>query len=307
MKSILRLGVAALWTWLLWRLLGPEIVPRFRSPQRRPIRVPGRTVFVGEHELFVRELGPEDAPPLVLVHGWSFDGEMAFYRLMPRLAEHYRVIVPDHRNHGKSDWIRGHYDVADLADELAGVLDEVGSESATVFGYSLGGMVAQELARRHPRHVNRLVLMATAANPVPNRRWQTRIGMVLARAVTRVSVREVTATSMGILRRAGALDPHHERWLWQSLLRRDPTLYFEVGAAVWRFDSRDWVGRLTIPICVMITTNDQLVPPARQYELAGRLPSATVVELVGARHEAVYDRSDEIVKEIVAFTSAEIG
>jgi pimeloyl-ACP methyl ester carboxylesterase len=290
---------------MVWRLFGPEIVPRFRSPQRRPIRVPGRTVFVGEHEMFVRELGPEDAPPLVLIHGWSFDGEMAFYRLIPGLAEQFRVIVPDHRNHGKSDWIRGHYEVADLADELAGILDAAGCDSATVVGYSLGGMVAQELARRHPRHVDRLMLMATAARPVPKYRWPTRLGMVFVRAVARVSVREMTAASLGILRRANALDPHHERWLWQSLLRRDPTLYFEAGAAVWRFDSRDWVGRLDVPICVIITTEDQLVPVATQYELAGRLPGAEIVELVGARHEAVYDRADEIVKEIVAFAAAE--
>jgi pimeloyl-ACP methyl ester carboxylesterase len=304
MRLLRRLAAAALGSWLTWRLFGPEIIPRFLPPQQRPIRAPGRTIFVGEHELFVREIGPEEAPPLVLVHGWSFDGEMAFYRLIPELVDHFRVIVPDHRNHGKSDWIRGHYEVADLADELAGILDAVGCERATVVGYSLGGMVAQELARRHPRHVKRLMLIATAARPVAEHRWTARIGMVLARAVARVSVREMTAVSLAILRRANALDPHHERWLWQSLLRRDPTLYFEAGAAVWRFDSTKWVGRLDVPTCVVITTEDQLMPVAAQYELAGRLPAAEVVELVGARHEAVYDRADEIVKEIVAFAAA---
>jgi len=305
MKSFRRLVAGALGSWLLWRLFGPELMPRFVSPQRRPIRVPGRSVFVGEHELFVREVGPEDAPPLVLVHGWSFDGEMAFYRLVPALAEQFRVIIPDHRNHGKSDWVRGHYEVADLADELAGVLDAIDSQQATVVGYSLGGMVAQELARRHPRHVGRLILMATAARPVGRARWQLRAGIVLIRAIARVSVREMTASSMGVLRRAGALDPHHERWLWESLLRRDPTLYFETGSAIWRFDSRGWVGRLTIPIKVIITTRDQLVPPEVQYELAGRTASAEIVELVGARHEAVYNYADEITSEIIEFASAE--
>jgi pimeloyl-ACP methyl ester carboxylesterase len=305
MKSVGRLLVAALGSWFVWRLFGPELIPTFRTPQRRPVRVPGRTVFVGENEFFVRETGPEDAPPLVLVHGWTFDSEMAFYELIPPLAGQFRVIVPDHRNHGKSDWIRGHFDVADLADELAGVLDAVGSGPATVVGYSLGGMVAQELARRHPRHVSRLVLLATAARPAPKYRWPLRIGMVFVRAVSRVSMHEMTATSLGVLRRSGSLDPHHERWLWQALLKRDPTLYMEIGASAWRFDSRDWVGRLAVPVCVIITTRDQLVPVAAQYELVGRLPDAEVVELVGARHEAVYNRAHEIVKEIAAFATAD--
>jgi homoserine acetyltransferase len=62
---------------------------------------------------------------------------------------------------------------------------------------------------------------------------------------------------------------------------------------------------LAVPVCVIITTRDQLVPVAAQYELVGRLPDAEVVELVGARHEAVYNRAHEIVKEIAAFATAD--
>ena len=306
MRLLLRSLVALLGGWLLWRLFGPELVPRFRAPQRRPLRIPGRTVLVGEHELFVREAGPADGPPLVLVHGWSFDGEMAFYRLIPLLAERFRVIVPDHRNHGKSDWVRGHFEVSDLADDLAGVLDAVGSSQATVVGYSLGGLVAQELTRRHPRHVSRLMLLATAARPLGQRRALLRVGMWLLRAVARVSVREMSATSLGVLRRTGSIDPHHERWMWEALLRRDPTLYWESGAAIWRFDSRSWVGRLEVPIAVVIMTRDQLMLPRVQYELAGCIKHAEIIELVGARHEAVYDRAGELAKEIAAFADTDL-
>ena len=274
------------------------------SPQRRPLRIPGRTVFVGEHEMFVREAGAADAPPLVLVHGWSFDGEMAFYRLIPLLAEQFRVIVPDHRNHGKSDWIRGHYEISDLADDLAGVLDALDVHQATVVGYSLGGLVAQELTRRHPRHVGRLMLLATAARPLGRNRGLLRIGIWLLRAVARVSVHEMSAMSMNVLRSTESIEPQHERWMWQALLRRDPTLYWATGAAIWRFDSRAWVGRLDVPIAVVIMTHDQLMLPRAQYELAGRIPDAEIIEVVGARHEAVYDRADELVKEISRFAGA---
>ena len=62
--------------------------------------VPGRSVFVGRHEFFVRELGDPEAPVLVLIHGWNFVGEMAFHKLAALLATRDRVVVPDLRNHG---------------------------------------------------------------------------------------------------------------------------------------------------------------------------------------------------------------
>ena len=104
--------------WVVWRLLGPDLAPEYHGVQERPLKLPGRSVFVGPREFFVRESGPVDAPVVVLVHGWSFDGEMTYFRVIPQLAERYRVIVPDLRDHGKTDRIRGRFEIADLAEEL---------------------------------------------------------------------------------------------------------------------------------------------------------------------------------------------
>lgn len=287
--------------WLAWRLFGPDLDPRFVGPQTRPIDVPGRTVRVGRHEIFVRVAGDPDAPPLVLVHGWSFDGEMNFHGIIPGLAERYRVIVIDQRGHGKSDRIRGKFDVTDLADELAGALDVLGIDRATVVGYSLGGMVAQTLAYRHPAKVDRLVLAATAARPVAIARPLVRVAFWLARAVARVSTKEMAFVTFTLLRRSGILVRDNEAWLWENLRHRDPTLYYEAGYAAWRFDSRSWVGRLRVPTLVIITTSDQIVLPRTQYELATLLHEPEVAELVGARHESILGRADEYVKLIAAF------
>jgi pimeloyl-ACP methyl ester carboxylesterase len=277
------------------------MLARFSPGQQRPLRVPGRTVFVGEREFFVREAGRADAPPLVLVHGWGFDGEMNFHNIIEPLAEHFRVVVPDHRNHGKSDWIRGSFDVTDLADELAGVLDAVGVTRATVLGYSLGGMVTQELARRHPGHVDRMILAATAAYPVHRLRPLARIGMWAARSLARVSTHEIAAGSSRLLQRVGALDPKHERWMRAALLRRDPTLFYEAGHAAWRFDSRGWAGKLPQPAMVIITTTDHIVEPIAQQVLADLLSDAEVVELVGGDHDSILSDPAAYVDAIKRF------
>ena len=105
-------------------------------------------------------------------------------------ARRFRVIVPDLRNHGKSDWVRGRVEITDLADDLAGILDTVGIQNATVLGYSMGGMVVQELARRHPRHVGSMILAATASYPISEMRIPTRVAFWLARGGLRVSLHE---------------------------------------------------------------------------------------------------------------------
>jgi pimeloyl-ACP methyl ester carboxylesterase len=287
--------------WLVWRVFGPEIQPRTVGIQRRPMAVSGRTVLVGERELFVREMGPAEAPPVVLIHGMGFDGEMTYHRLAPLLADRYRVVIPDHRTFGKSDWPRGRYEISDLADDLAGVLDAIGIGAATVFGYSLGGMVAQELAYRHPRHVARLVLAGTAAVPIPRFRVLARVAFWLGRAVMRLSRVDFAMATTRVMRRSGAIAPEHLRWLRGSLLRRDPTLYYEAGHAALRFDSRSWIGGLRVPTMVIVPTRDQVVLPGAQYDLAARLRDPTVVELAGARHESIINRAEEYAATVAEF------
>jgi 3-oxoadipate enol-lactonase len=293
-----RLASSAVLAWLLWRSFGPELPVRYSSPQRRPLRVAGRTVFVGEREFFVRETGPEDAPRLVLVHGWSLDGEMTYYPLIEALADRYRIIVPDLRNHGKSDWVRGRYEPSDMADELAGVLDALGVRNAVVMGYSLGGMVVMELARRHRYLVGSAVLAATAARPVPLRRPLAWAWFWLARAIARVSRREAAHLTVRVLRFTGSLDRSHERWMYEGLVRRDGTLFYNAGFAAWHFDARSWVGGLGVPTTVVIPTSDRLIPVDAQEELAELLPDAEIVRLRGAGHESIFTRVDDYIAVI---------
>lgn len=71
--------------------------------------------------------------------------------------------------------------------------------------------------------------------------------------------------------------------------------------ALLRFDSRPWIGRIGLDTMVIIPTEDLLVPPAWQYELAGLIPDVRVVEVVGARHEVVWSHPDRILDELNEF------
>ncbi len=294
------LGVLGL-GWVAWRLFGPDIEPVYDGAQVRPIHVSGRTVFVGEHEIFVRESGPEDAPPLVLVHGWSFDGEMNFFPIIPALSEHFRVIVPDHRNHGKSDRIRGSFEIHDLAADIVGVLDELGYDEVDLFGFSMGGMASQVIAHRHPERIRRLILAGTAAFPIDRHRPGALVAFWVARALARFSKKEAALFTFRFLRRTRIIESAHERWMWAALMNRDPSLFYESANAAWRFDSRPWVGEIDRPTMVIIPTADQVVPVRTQYDLAGRIDGAEIVEIPDVGHESILSRPDAYVEAIKGF------
>jgi len=287
--------------WVLWRTFGPEPRPRATGRQTRPEGATGRSVLAGRHEFFVRESGPADAPPIVLLHGWLYDSHATWNRIVPLLAEQRRVIAIDLRNHGKSDRIRSRFDIADLADDIARVFDVLGIAGVPVVGYSMGGMTAQELVLRHPGRVSHLVLGATAAHPVARPRRLSVASMYLSRTISRIDRFLLPRIAHTYLTRTGAIAAEHSAWLWQQLVDRDVDLYYEAGFAIVRFDTRDRLGQIDVPTLCIIPTADQLIPAAQQYETASGIAGSTTVELVGGRHEAVMTHGDEIAKAILSF------
>lgn len=285
---------------VLYRLFGPFLTPRFPGEQVHPWPIPGRTVFAGAGEFLVREAGPPDGPPVVLIHGLAGSSVAEWYRVGPLLAEDHRVLLVDNRGHGLSPQTRGGYEIDEEADDIAEVIRSVGASNITLVGYSLGGTIAQALAHRHPDLVDRLVLIATFASHPPLYRWMRIIGFVLARAWERITGAGTPEVRSAYLLGTRAVDAHHAQWLWEETHRRDPEAGAQAAFAMLRFDSRPWIADLAVPTTVVIPTRDQLVPTAWQYELAGWLPEVDVVEIPGGRHELPWTHAREVTDVIVS-------
>lgn len=286
---------------LLWRMFGPRFHPRFRPPQEHPLRVPGHTVFVGDDEFLVREMGPDGGVPVLLVHGLAGTSLTEWYQVAPKLAVDRRVIMIDHRGHGLSARGDLRFDVADDADDLAGVLDALDVGRVDVVGYSMGGVIAQALARRHPGRVRKLVLMATFATHSNGYRWLRRIGAILTRAWERLTGFGTPEVRSGYLIATGAVAPEHARWVWRETLRRDVESGAQATFALLRFDSREWIGKLDVETMVVVPGNDFLVPPPWQHALAEAIPHVELVEIPGAGHEMVWTHSGRIADELRSF------
>ena len=102
--------------------------------------------------------GAEDAPPLVLVHGWP-QHWWAWRHVIPALAERHRVIVPDLRGHGWSEAPPAHYEKEQLATDLLALMDVLGVARVSWIGHDWGGWVGQLVALRAPERIERMLVL----------------------------------------------------------------------------------------------------------------------------------------------------
>ena len=123
------------------------------------VAVHHRTVSVNGHNVFYREAGPQDAPVLLLLHGYPTSSHM-FRHLIPRLAGQYRVIAPDHIGFGRSSAPSVEaftYTFAALAEVTLGFLEELEVDAYTVYTQDYGAPIAWRLALANPAAVKGVI------------------------------------------------------------------------------------------------------------------------------------------------------
>jgi pimeloyl-ACP methyl ester carboxylesterase len=255
----------------VWQVLGQEAVPRTGL-----VELPGRGVTrVWECA------GPPGAGTLMLIHGVACTAELNWGKVFAPLAAHFRVIAADLR--GRGDGIRAgsRFRLEECADDVAALAAVLDIGKFTAVGYSMGGMVAQLVYRRHASLLSGLVLCSTAASVGSAAQTLASVALTAAAAGLRWNpvLQLLSAEGPGLALLGPIDDPATARWA-RAQLRRT-TLASAVSAiqAVCQFNSDVWISQVDIPTAVVVTTRDRIVPASRQLGLARAIPGASAHEV----------------------------
>ena len=241
-----------------------------------------------------------DGPDLVLLHGWALHGGM-WGPWIDELARHARLHLVDLPGHGRSPWPAG---VRDLAGLAAAVRPAV-PDGAAVLGWSLGGMVALELARG-PR-LAALVLVATTPRFVVDTDWEHGLSPELLAEFARGLASDHRATVQNFLALQTRGDERaHEtlRQLRRSLDAHGPpdAAALEAGLAILgSADLRSALPRIAVPTLVIAGDHDRITPPGAGLELAARLPQARLAAIARSGHAPFLSHGPQVLAEVRGF------
>lgn len=232
---------------------------------------------------FVRTIkGPPGAPTVVLLHGLAATAALNWHQAFTPLSEHFRVIAPDLRGHGRGIRSLRRFRLADCAADVAETLRALDGEPAIAVGYSMGGPVAQLLWRDHRDVVSGLVLCATGADFVPGNRERyalIALSQILA-GTTRIGA-VATLVPGAVMRRVlnvpgGANATPMAVWARREMSKHSPRMLLEAGQSLATYSSRDWLHEVDVPTSVLVTTRDSAVLPMAQFRMATEIRNSHV-------------------------------
>lgn len=230
--------------------------------------------------LHYRLHGTEGAPAVALANSLGTDARI-WDEVIDRLAGRYRVLSYDKRGHGLSDAPAGDYSLDDHVADLAGLLDHVGMRRVGLAGVSVGGLIAQGFALRHPERLAALVLCDTVPQLGDAAMWNGRIAAIRKGGLASIA------------------DGIMERWFserfrrgrpdelagWRNLfVRSDVEGYCGTCATLRDTDLRAEIGSIATPTLVLVGEHDGSTPVAMVRGCAEAIPGARFEVIADAGH-----------------------
>lgn len=250
-------------------------------------------------KIYWNEEGAGEA--LLLIMGLGSASDM-WYRLLPKFSERHRTIFFDNRGVGRSDEHAGPYSIATMAEDALAVIEAAGVESASVLGFSMGGLIAQEFALHYTQRVRRLVLASTACGG-------REVVWAAPEVLKALAAKDVKSREEGF-RLTAPFNYHPSTPL--SLIEEDleVTLRSPLKRESYRAQLQaimSWAGShsrlqsLSVPTLVLHGDSDVLIPTENGRIIASAIPNAELVILKDAGHRFMTDKLEEASRAILSF------
>ena len=242
-------------------------------------------------ELYYEVHGPTllpagQADPLLLIMGLGANAT-SWEMQVPDFSREYRVIAFDNRGAGRTVKPQSPYTIPQMAQDAIGLLDHLEIGAAHVFGMSMGGMIAQELALRHPQRVRALVLGGTMAGG-PNAVMAGRQLMQQWASTALLPQEQAIEKGLQFLYSEEFIANNKERLMKRALelghLQAPLDALQRQVMAVVQFNAYDRLADIKAPTLIITGKDDKIVPSENSRILAERIPGAELVELEVVGH-----------------------
>jgi len=242
--------------------------------------------------------------PLVMIMGLTANMDWWDPGLIALLSKRFKVVTFDNRGAGRTETPgEGEFTIPQMADDTASFMDAIGIGSAHVVGVSMGGMIAQELALRHPEKVNKLVLCVTFCGGKNTVYAEAEVLKVLADGSG--GPEAIMARTLSIMfpeewleANPGYLDDFGERYLRAPTTGKNTVRQF---VATTKLDTFDRLRSVEAPTLVLCGAEDILIPAVNSRTIAGQIPGARLKEYEGAGHGFNSQCADEFLSDLLDF------
>lgn len=264
--------------------------------------------YVHANDIDIHYTEAGEGEPLLLIMGITAPGS-GWAAHAASWKAHFRCIMPDNRGVGFTDKPAGPYSSAQMADDMAGLLNEVGLRSVPVVGLSMGAAVAQQLALRHPENVDSLVLMCPWARC-------DRYAKALFRHMTALKARlrpEEFMAFMQLLIYAKATWDSGEAYAAMQQAREEAAqgpypqpLHGLEGQAIacLEHDVLADLQQIGVPTLVLGGADDRFIPSWMSEEVAERIPDCEIRLYPGTGHAFHFERVEEVNEKVLEWLRA---
>ncbi len=239
-----------------------------------------------------------DGEPLVLVEGLGYAMWM-WFRQIPYLSKHLKLIVYDNRGVGCSDKPNIPYTMDMFASDLRSLLDELGISEANILGVSMGGMIAQTFALKYPKRTKSLILVSTHhggkdVKPASSDVIKAMFGEPPPNLKT---PREILRYKMSFALTEewikGNNDVLEQMISWRLENPQPQEAYLNQAYAVFHFDLSDLVDKITAPTTIVHGEKDKVVPVENALSLYRKIPRSRLIVFRNASHLLFIERYKE--------------
>lgn len=263
------------------------------------------TTQIGSQTIYYDEYGT--GAPLILIPGLG-GSRLGWAKQLAPFAQKYRVINLDNRDAGDSGLSVRAYTIADMADDVAGVIENLNLGAAFIVGVSMGGFIAQHLTLRHPARVKKLVLVSTSAGGAGHVNPKPEIAALLVRDPNE-DIETRVRRSYAHITGPGFADAHPEdvaRAIEHGYrFQMSPAAYQrQLNAAVSHTQgsgTRAHLAEIRVPTLVVHGECDPLVPYANGQTLAAEIPGARLLTLAGVGHLPHIEATEQFNRAVLAF------